>query len=248
MDANGQWRAHDADAPMHTIQTLHQQVRVTIPALGPLALPRPNVHQGRNTRTGRKVGPNLARGEGALSVTQTYTWRTTTPYAVACYLPDASTRTHTGAERDADQASIASCAARRLAPTRKAQCPEHITPAPSYNRSSPPHTTNKHTQPLTPPPPHASPRMHPTRTQARPNPTQAARSHDPGHTLLVHTHTGSPRPHTLHKDPMKMFICSKHGQTGSGHTGFRLDGGEKTRGVTIRAPIRWFTRHGVHKM
>ena len=50
---------------------------------------------------------------------------------------DAFTRANTGAERGADQTSIASCAAGRLAPARRAQCPEHRTPAPSYIRSSP---------------------------------------------------------------------------------------------------------------
>ena len=209
MDANGQWRAHDAGAPMHRMQTLHPQIRVTIPTFGTLALPWPKVHQGRNTQTGRKVRqPGQERR--CTDRTQTYTWRITTPYAIACYLSDASTR-NTGAERGADLTSIASYAARRLAPVRAAQCPEHITPATSYTRSSPRTPPTSTPNPLIPPPSHASPHMDPTRTQARPSPTQATRSHDPGHPSSTSTDTGSPQPDTLHKDFLTLFICSKHG-------------------------------------
>ena len=122
MDANGQWRAHGA--PMHTMQTFAPaskgylyQLLARWPFLGPKC-----IRGGTPERGGRL--DNLARSEDALSVTQTYTWRITTPYAIACYLPDASTRNHTGAERGADLTSIASCAARRLAPTRMALCPD----------------------------------------------------------------------------------------------------------------------------
>ena len=71
--------------------------------------------------------------------------------------------------------------------------------------------------------------MHPTELKLGPTPPRPL-DRTTLATLRTHAHTGSPRPHTLHRDSLNMFICSKHGQTGSGHTGFRLDGGEKTRG------------------
>ena len=130
--------------------------------------------RGEAPERGGKLSPTWPASTCAhLDLTQTYTWPITTPICSRSQSAGAFTRTNTRAQRGADQNSLASCAARRIAHTRRAQCPEHIMHAPFHAPAHHP-APLKHTQRMTPSPSHASsPHMDPAGAQARPSPTQA---------------------------------------------------------------------------
>ena len=128
------------------------------------------------------------------------------------------TRTNTGAERGADQTSLASYAARHLAPTCRARCPEHIMPAPIVNTPVPPRQKQAPTQPHDPRPCHASPHTSPQDLKLGPTQPRPL-DHTTLTFLLLHTHTPAIHCSQMpHDDSTNVLSRDTNAwQTGSGY-------------------------------